>query len=142
MAKAELQSLKQMQQAATQQDELDAPATEQLSGAFGRGFLRSEELREALQVKEFVDEYKEKIREQERRERFKVAYAARVASDRKSAERKKREQLAVKARVDSINARRLAEIRAKARTREAEGRRGELLGRQADTVVMRHDATG
>ena len=136
MAKAELQSLKQLQQAASQQQQISNPEAEHLSGAFGRGFLRSEELREALQVQEFVNEYKEKQRDQDREQRFKEAYKKRILSEKQEAEKNQREKMATKAKVDSINSRRLAEIRAKARKRAVDVRRDFVYGAEADSVVM------
>ncbi|CAD7959544.1 unnamed protein product [Amoebophrya sp. A120] len=106
---------------------------------YGKGFLRSEELREAKQIQEFVDAYRQEQRSKDERDRFAKAYEALPLAMRKKKEERKLDLERSKSKQAEINARRLMELREKAAKKKMETTQ---LGQKADNLVMCQDASG
>lgn len=107
--------------------------------AYGKGFLRSEELREAKQIQEFVDAYQKDQRQKDEKLRFQKAYEAEVMANKRKEEEAKQSVMDAKSRMDSVNAKRLLELKARQAKKRKEATQ---LGVKADTLVMCQDSSG
>ncbi|CAD7943905.1 unnamed protein product [Amoebophrya sp. A25] len=107
---------------------------------YGKGFLRSEELREAKQVQEFVDAYRRDQREKDTKVRFQIAYEKQVLDAKKQREASQQRLQQAKEKIDSVNTRRLQELRAKAARKKQQ--ETTMLGEKADKIVMCQNTSG
>lgn len=106
--------------------------------AFGLGFYRCEEVREASQIQDFVKNYTEEKRDKERKQRYKVAYNEEIGLEAAKAREKRVNDIKKQTQIDVMNHQRRAKMKTMSQKRAPPG----SLGKDADTIVMCQDKDG